>query len=75
MQMIITRAVQGNAGQVHRRHGACVDSGMKQQALAWPLTKIYRNGHDRLARKLTARGIEHTQIDNAFARIEEVPRG
>ena len=26
------------------------------------------------ARKLTARGIEHTKIDNVFARIEHLPR-
>lgn len=36
--------------------------------------QVYLNGHEWLARKLTARGIEHTKIDNVFARIEDLPR-
>jgi hypothetical protein len=31
-------------------------------------------GHEWLARKLIARGIEHTKIDNVFARVEDLPR-
>jgi hypothetical protein len=36
--------------------------------------QVYLDGHEWLARKLTARGIEHTKIDNVFARIEDLPR-
>jgi hypothetical protein len=36
--------------------------------------QVYLNGHEWLARKLTARGVEHTKIDNVFARIEDLPR-
>jgi hypothetical protein len=36
--------------------------------------QIYLNGHEWLARKLTARGIEHTKIDNVFIRVSDLPR-
>ena len=36
--------------------------------------QVYLNGHEWLARKLTARGIGYTKLDNTFARVEELPR-
>ena len=36
--------------------------------------QVYLNGHEWFARKLTARGIEHTKIDSVFARIDDLPR-
>ena len=36
--------------------------------------QIYRNGHECLARRLTARGIEHAKIDNVFIRIGDLLR-
>lgn len=36
--------------------------------------QIYLNGHEWLARKLTAGGIEHAKIDNVFIRISDLPR-
>jgi hypothetical protein len=36
--------------------------------------QIYLNGHEWLARRLMARGIEHAKIDNVFIRIGDLPR-
>jgi hypothetical protein len=36
--------------------------------------QVYLNGHEWLARKLTARGIEHAKIDNVFVRVADLPR-
>jgi DNA-binding transcriptional ArsR family regulator len=36
--------------------------------------QFYCNGHNWLARQLTAAGIGHTMADNAFARIDDWPR-
>jgi len=36
--------------------------------------QIYLNGHEWLARRLTARGIEHAKIDNVFIRVGDLPR-
>jgi len=36
--------------------------------------QFYCNGHSRLARKLTAKGIGYTMADNAFARIDDWAR-
>jgi hypothetical protein len=33
--------------------------------------QVYLNGHHRLARRLTQKGIGHTRLDNAFTRIED----
>jgi len=43
---------------------------------AWfPLQiQVYFNGHERLARMLTAPGIGYTKLDNTFAQVEELPR-
>jgi len=36
--------------------------------------QVYLNGHELLARKLTALGIEHARIDNVFIRVGDLPR-
>jgi len=36
--------------------------------------QFYCNGHSWLARQLTAAGIGHSMVDNAFARIDDWPR-
>jgi len=36
--------------------------------------QIYLNGHDWLARKLSANGIGYTKVENAFLHIEDLPR-
>jgi hypothetical protein len=36
--------------------------------------QIYLNGHPRLARRRSRRGIQHTLLDNAFPQIEDFPR-
>ncbi len=37
--------------------------------------QFYCNGHSRLARKLTAKGIGYIMADNAFVRIDDWARG
>jgi hypothetical protein len=36
--------------------------------------QVYLNGHEWLARKLTANGIGYTKLDNAFTWIEDIER-
>ena len=36
--------------------------------------QVYLNGHEWLARKLSARGIRCTKLDNVFAWIEDLPQ-
>ena len=36
--------------------------------------QVYLNGHEWLARKLTAQGVRYTKHDNAFVRIEDMAR-
>src|SRR3970040_1687558 len=36
--------------------------------------QVYLNGHHRLARRLSRRGIDHTLLDNAFSQIEDFAR-
>ena len=36
--------------------------------------QVYVNGHEWLARKLTANQIRYTKLDNAFAWIEDMDR-
>jgi hypothetical protein len=44
-----------------------------QSWLPFPI-QIYINGHEWLARKMDRHGIGYTKIDNAFSRIEDLPR-
>jgi hypothetical protein len=36
--------------------------------------QVYLNGHDWLARKLSANSIGYTKVDNAFLHVEDLPR-
>ena len=56
-------------------HRSRSGSHPRSRAALFPLQiQVCLNGHEWLARKLTARGIEHTKTDNGFARNDDLPR-